>query len=170
MADDLLVRGALPPAPQKKIWIHRVKVQNWQQFVALGDRLYGIWTHWVCGRTRPCSRDTGKCEHCERSEPARWRGYLHCLEDDGRTECFLEITANAWESFAGQIRERETVRGTIFRVCRTKGGARGRYVVELLERKLDPDKLPAERTPGELLRYLWGTKTRDTGPSQAAMI
>ena len=48
----------------------------------------------------------------------------------------------------------ENLRGSIIKVSRTKGGPRGRYMIEVLERRIADDALPEERDPLQTLRML----------------
>lgn len=162
MAD--YVKGCSPPPANKKIWVVRIKTREPQQFVVLGEKCHGKWTHFVYGRTVGCNRERGPCSECDRGTEARWKGYLHCVEPDGRTECFVEFTPTAWEAFAGQVRQREVLRGIQFRIGRTSGGPRGRFRVELLERTLESSKLPVEREPESVLQFLWNYKNKASIP------
>jgi hypothetical protein len=52
----------------------------------------------------------------------------------------------------------ESWRGLIFRIKKTAGGAKGRFIVELLERRADTKILPPEKDPMHLLQDLWNAK------------
>jgi hypothetical protein len=56
----------------------------------------------------------------------------------------------------------QKLRGMRFRLSRTKGGARGRYLVNILEVPAPEEELPIERDPLQTLRFLWNAKK---GPS-----
>jgi hypothetical protein len=76
----------------------------------------------------------------------------------GHWEGFLEITQTCWEMLCLQAPKGQDLRGMIFRVSKTKGGAKGRFVVSVLERRLDEAELLAEKDPLPTLEFLWSVK------------
>ena len=45
---------------------------------------------------------------------------------------------------------------------KTAGGAKGRFVVNVLERVVPESELPVEESPDVLLRYLWNCKNPES--------
>jgi hypothetical protein len=159
---ESLVRGAAPPAPHKTLEVFRVTSAESSMFVCCCGSIYGQWVHWFGRRSHECSQDKGNCEGCRNNWPCKWKGYLHVCSGSLMSEGFLEVTATCWALLLQQLPDRQNLRGVRFRLSRTKGGARGRYLVEVLEAKADLGKLPEERDPYPVLRKLWSAKK---GPS-----
>jgi hypothetical protein len=88
--------------------------------------------------------------------PVRWKGYLHVIDLLIREQIFLEVTMSAAEMIERQLKSGEGLRGVMFSMCKTKGGAHGRYKVEVLERRAPLEELPMEQDPIDTLRKLWG--------------
>jgi len=163
MAD--LVKGAEPPAPTRRMEVFRVTTAETTTFVCCSSAIFGQWVHWFGRRSHECRKDRGDCEGCRNNWPVKWKGYLHVMDPLGRSEGFLEVTATCWTLLVNQLPERQTLRGIRFRISRTKGGAKGRYLVNVLELKATEESLPIERDPLNTLRFLWNAKK---GPSTAS--
>jgi len=157
------VRGAAPPAPTKRMEVFRVTTAETSQFTCCSTAIFGQWVHWFGRRSHECRQDRGECEGCRGNWPVKWKGYLHVTDPLGRSEGFLEVTATCWQLVVSQLAPGQTLRGLRFRLARTKGGARGRYLVTILENAASEETLPEERDPLQTLRYLWNAKK---GPSQ----
>lgn len=152
------VRGALPPAPRSRGHILRVLTAETLQFVCISRTVFGQLTHWNGHRTSECKADKARCDGCQAGLPGKWKGYLHVQTDIHGGDVWLEITPTCWHTIVSQLKEGETMRGMIFRVRRTKGGAKGRYICEVLQRRVDDATLPQEKDPLALLHYLWSSK------------
>ena len=161
MFDDN-VRGSPPPKTSRRIIVHRVTTSESQEFCILSKAPWGYWVHWHGNRSHECSKDVSRCEGCADNWPAKWKGYLHALTDLGRSHVFLEITSTLFHMLTEKIPKGEDWRGLRVRIRKTKGGPKGRYLVEVLESRASPDELPAEIDPLQTLRALWRSKK---GPS-----
>ena len=73
---------------------------------------------------------------------------------------FVKITATAFRLLDTQVPAGEDCRGLQVRISKTKGGARGRYKVEVLPRRVDPNTLPLEKNPIDTLAFLWRAKNQ----------
>jgi len=150
--------GSPPPVSQSRTLIVRVNTTQTQEFLVLSRVPYGQWIHWWGRRSHECVKDKAFCQKCADSWPDKWKGYLHCLTDCGRTECFLELTKTAIEAIEAKMIDGQGWRGMRVRISRTSGGAKGRYLIDLLEARADPEKIPQPRDPVDVLRYLWNAK------------
>lgn len=159
---EIQVRGEQPPAPHKTMEVFRVTTAETSMFVCCSAAPYGQSVHWFGRRSHECFKEKGACEGCRNNWPRKWKGYLHVCSGSFQNEGFLEITATCWALLNEQLPQGQTLRGIRFRLSRTKGGAKGRYLVEVLETKADVGKLPIERDPYPVLRKLWSAKK---GPS-----
>lgn len=152
------VKGTQPPAPRMRGILLRVMTSEATQFICLSECAYGQMVHWWGNRSHECKHETGQCDGCKRGWPTRWKGYLHVETGSHGPDTFLEITRDCWQLLQSQSHEGQNWRGMIFKARRTKGGAKGRYLVEVLERRVAHDDLPQEKDPRELLRFLWSCK------------
>jgi hypothetical protein len=151
-------QGSAPPTSRAKGILLRVTTAETQQFAIISKSPYGQWVHWWGNRSHECKHDVGKCDGCSRGWPTRHKVILHVQTDVHGPDTFLEMTPAAWEKLAAQIPEGQSLRGTIFRMRRTKGGAKGRYLCEVLERVIADDQLPQAKDPKPLLVFLWSCK------------
>jgi len=152
------IRGAPPPPPQSVMIVYRVTGSESQEFVCVCSAPTGVFVHWHGRRSHECRRETGDCQGCRENWPSKWQGYLHVLSDMGRREGFLEITSTCYHLLQTKMPDKQAWRGMRFRISRTKGGPRGRYLVDVLEARVTSENLIAERDPVPLLRKLWGAK------------
>jgi choline dehydrogenase-like flavoprotein len=153
-----LVAGTPPPAPKKKMDVIRIVAQEPHTIIIVSDRIWGQPVHWFGRRSHECFRDRGDCQGCRDGWPCKWQGYLHVTRAPEKWEGFLEITATAWQLLLSQLPVGDSLRGLIIQVGRTKGGAKGRYLINVLERRIPSDQLPEMRDPLPTLRMLWRAK------------
>jgi hypothetical protein len=153
-----LVTGSAPPVPKSKMDVIRILTTETHQLVVVSKAIYGQYVHWFGRRSHECFSDRGgTCKGCAANWPRKWQGYLHVIRPGG-WQGFLEITATAWQLIEVQLRTGETLRGARIKVGRTKGGAKGRYLIEVLERREPDEHLPQARDPLPILRMLWNAK------------
>lgn len=153
-----LVRGAAPPPKQNRLDVIRIVSSEPHQLIVVSAAIFGQPVHWHGRRSHECTAQRGNCKACEDMWPCKWQGYLHVMRPQANWQGFLEITQTAWEMILDQVPKGQTLRGLIVRVGRTKGGSKGRYMIEVLERRIDPESLPEEKDPLGVLRMLWRSK------------
>jgi hypothetical protein len=157
--------GAPPPAPAARKDVIRITSAEATQFICLSASFYGQWTHWAGGRTQECTKDRNRdCDGCRRGFPSKWKGYLH-VSNGSQWDGFLELTPTAAILLNEQTPTDKNLRGMVFRIRRTKGGAKGRYIVEVLERRVDETELVDAKDPYETLRFLWSCKRPSGQPT-----
>lgn len=159
---DELVRGAPPPPRKIRYEVMRITSVEPLTLICLSRAIWGQPVHWFGRRTHECVAQRARCQGCEENWPAKWQGYLHVTRGGGDWQGFLEITATAWEILLSQAHQGKDLRGMMFRMGRTKGGAKGRYVIQVLERRLEEETLLKELDPYPTLQMLWRAKK---GPS-----
>jgi len=156
MSSDVI--GPAPPPPRRRFIIHRVTTSEPQMFVVVCKNPYAKHVHWYGRRSHECYAQTGTCQRCLDGWPWKWQAYIHVLADAGKTQGFLEVTATCFELLKLQLPKDENWRGLVIKVGRTKGGARGRYLTEVLPRRMPDADLPQEADPIDTLRFLWNCK------------
>lgn len=156
--ENRLIEGPLPTKASKRVDVISITSPSPTTFTILSEKVYGSFYHWVNNRSRQCRRFAGDCEFCATNQPEKWSGYIHCVRWGDNAEVFVELSITASNMLTTLANKRETLRGSIVKLSKTKGGLRGRYVVDMLERLADQDALPPWSTPDALLRKLWNSK------------
>ena len=153
-----LVRGTQPPPKRVKFEVVRVTTIEPQTFICLSRSIWGQPVHWNGRRSQQCTKDSSTCPGCKDNMPQKWQGYLHVALSPGSWEGFLEVTQTCWEMIIQQVRPGEHLRGLMIRLNKTKGGPKGRYIVSVLERRLEEAELLKEKDPLPTLEFLWSVK------------
>lgn len=154
--------GAQPPSPGPKCEIVRHTSTEPTTYFCVGSAIFGQWIHWYGNRSHECTHGKKECNGCLRGWPRKWKGYLHCISGVPQKECFVELTPTAAEMLHQMAPSGSPLRGVIMRMSKSRGGAKGRYSVEVLERRSEEDKLPKEKDPYPILAYLWACKNQST--------
>lgn len=125
------------------------RLEGW----ALVDQILGVPTHYLNGRTAPCTSHLGKCEGCDglHREP-RWAGFLPVLNKQKRRVCIHEITRGAADACEG-LERIDRLRGR-FVVLQRKGEGINNGVVMSLSQETYSGVLPAvPDVPAALCRF-----------------
>jgi hypothetical protein len=138
----------------------RVTTSERQTFTVYSSSFFGQNVHFFGNRSFECTKDKSACNGCERGWPVKWKGYLHCFDHMKRREVFVELTSAASEMMEALVDPDKPLRGVVVNISKTKGGRYGRYVVSLLSRDIDADKLPEEKDPYPVLKFLWACKNK----------
>lgn len=161
------IRGAPAPKPGPRVEIVRITSAERQLFFILGSAVFGQQIHWYGGRSHECRADKGECENCKRGWPSKWKGYLHAIRQSDNQEVFIELTPAACHTLDSLIPESESYRGKVLNFSKTKGGAKGRFVIQVTSNTFNLRDAPAEADPVNVLRYLWACKN-SSGQSKRA--
>ena len=152
------VRGAQPPAFTRRTELVRVLTKEAQRFCVVSTSPWGKWVHWNGYRSEDCTADHGSCDACEKVQPRRWKGYLHCLRGPNWESVFLELTLELFNMLEQQIPAGEPWRGLYIDVSRTAGGRKGRLRGTVGENRCSEAKLPREEDPRALLTFLFNVR------------
>jgi len=161
MSDDIdfslqgRIRGTAPPkSPGLQVEVIRITGTEFRTFYLLSNQPWCAYFHWV-GHSVRCLQ-TEECDRCRRNTPKKWRAYIHALEHDGTItrEVILEVTQLCIASLLA-LNGESKLRGTIVKLKKSKGGAKGRYLVDVLPRRVSSETLPTERDPEPILQRLW---------------
>jgi hypothetical protein len=157
MLDNII--GAAPPPPKLVRQIIRVLTSEAKTYICFSRCAWGQYIHWTGQRTIECTRDkTKECEGCSRGWSLKWYAYLNVRDITGTEYGFLELTETAARLIDMQLGENKNMRGVRFRIHRTKGGPKGRYIVHVYEDRLSEASLRPEEDPYETLCFLWNCK------------
>jgi len=152
---DIQVRGSAPPPKRSTLEVFKITSVEPITLVCLSRAPWGQVIHWANNRSNECKNEKGSCYGCEQGWPTRWVCYLHVAYPGSTAQGFLEITRSAWEMLLAQAHSGVDLRGMIFRMGKTKGGKKGRYVVSVMERRIDEAELFKEIDPYPTLQFLW---------------
>jgi len=152
--------GANPPNRKARVDVVRVTTSEQQQFLILSRSIFGQYIHWYGNRSHECTEGKKECNGCSRGWPKKFLGYLHVQQFNRETDAFLELTHTACEKLIAQAHPGKSLRGTQVRLGKTKGGAKGRYLVEVLERVVSDETLMPEKDPLLTLQFLWHCKNQ----------
>lgn len=151
------IRGCEPPNRIKRSEIVRVKTVEKQRFIILSTQCFGTMTHWYCGRSHECTKEKGTCKGCVNSWPDKFLAYIHVLRMSPQEECYVELTETAYKMLLTATLGVE-LRGATVDISKTKGGAKGKYIIARVEHAASVRHLPEEKDPYPLLSWLWNYK------------
>lgn len=160
-----ILEGSPPPQTVGlELEVVRITGCSPRHFVLLSEKAWGAWFHWV-GRSVKCAQPS-PCERCKRSKP-KWRGYVHAFElmPTAKKNVIIELTLSALALLDMQL-AMQPMRGTQCKIGKTKGGKHGRFVLEVLGRRVDVATLPEASKPEETLTWLWEKNETWDGPKQ----
>lgn len=98
--------------------------QRWQCFV-VSDRVEGVMTHFVDGRTQPHLLPPAVCEGCQRQAWPIWKGYVGVWFPNPGRICVLEITRGAVNSCPDLVKTKHSLRGNVLTIWRKGDSNRG---------------------------------------------
>lgn len=156
-----LRRAGEPPPAGEYIPVWRLKGKSPLTAIVLSPAVWAYWTHWVNGRTLPCtSKDHENCNCPLNGEPQRWKGYLYVQELSGKLG-FVELTPAQARQMESQVNPGETYRGMCFKFFRSSDGKGSRaYALREKHVSRDPDTLRPDKDPAKLLLKLWNAPKR----------
>lgn len=152
------VTGPAPRHRPKYCEVVRVKTPVTVTFTVLSESVVAVETHWYGNRSHHCIGADRECPGCTANWPYKWKGYIHAIQWGNPEPVFLELTEKAVFQLLRFMAGRPSLRGSIVKVGKSKGGSHGRYVIEVLERVLPVDELPASESPLPVLEFLWSSK------------
>jgi len=140
--------------------VHRVTTTNRQTFVVFSKNIFGQYIHWYGNRSHECTKDSKLCRGCKLEWPGKWLGYLDAYHLDVGARVFLELTLTAANLLSELAPSDANLRGLVVAVFKSKGGAKGRYHIEVKDLRKKASELPEERDPLPTLRFLWTCKNQ----------
>lgn len=159
-----IVEGADPPKTiGLEYEVTRIVSSTPRHFVILSQKAFGAWFHWV-GRSITCLKPE-PCARCEVSE-SKWRCYVHAFEavSTQKKSVIIELTLPAIALIEIQLAS-QPLRGTQVKLSKTKGGKHGRFVVEVLPRRITDSTLPDPHDVARTLCKLWSINEKWSVPN-----
>jgi len=150
------------PKPGPSLPIVRVTDAARHIFTVFSPAVWGVWTHWDGRRSVPCMLPVETCPFHRRQLPLRWKGYVHVFDHNERQQSYLELTPAGVQMLQTQLAPGESLRGILLNVERSKGGPKGRLIIEVKPNHAPSSQLTEEKHPREALTSLWGLKQDHT--------
>jgi hypothetical protein len=121
-------------------------------------KLHGFFVHFnkLIRRSEACFEDPATCPGCQSKLPQKTLWYLYLWCGPNKME-FVELTDGAARQLERALAGRKMWRGTRVRIERTRSD-QGRLNVTVHEYSDNPDNVPADHDPSELLRFLWSSR------------
>jgi hypothetical protein len=128
-----------------------------KDFVILSSKVVGVYTHYVGGRTLPCTGKNGDCWIDHRKTSTRWQGWvavsnLHSVAQWG----YLCLTQTAFQRNEYLVGLAENLRGLQLKVGRAGGEKNSLLFCSATGRYALMNRLPAEPDVKAFLMRLWG--------------
>ena len=122
--------------------------------IILGRRLYGVFTHFLDGKTRPCLTGFSPCYSCRKRVPKRWKGYLGVILPGSGRRAIAEITAEACLRNPGLYPGSTPLRGNVLDLRRSGKAANSPVACEI-QTSCAYSAVPPEFDVMEALCRIW---------------
>jgi hypothetical protein len=154
-----LVDGPALPVNNFVKRVLRITLPEITEMTVLSPRIMSLWIHWV-GRSMRCVED-GPCKYCEKGIGRKWKGYIDVLIM-GKTcyPAWIEMTPTAANLILQGLDKEKGLRGARLQMSKTRGGAKGRYIIHVHEHYTAAERLPEEQSPIKTLETLWEINAR----------
>lgn len=149
-----ILSSCTPPPRGDGLWIRRLAAGEQAEVIALAKTLRGYRLHWNGRRTVPCTYPIDECNGCKRSQPTKWRAYLHCYHMVEQRPEILEITESTWQKLGTLPALDHDLRGQRF-TFRRSAAKRGSITVTSATPYYDLGGLPKERDLLPILQKFW---------------
>jgi hypothetical protein len=144
-----------PRRQKPRVEVVRVKGGQHFDLTVISKGFYAYVIHWNAKyrRSRPCYEDPSVCQGCKDQLPQKRLYYLEAWSGTFGA-CFFEFTETAAFALTEILSAKVHWRGSRLRLSRSHAN-NGRLNVECKEWSEDPEKLPKETDPEEVLRKMW---------------
>lgn len=130
------------------------------QVRVLSLQMVGIWSHFIDGRTKPCTGPQGGCwlDHVKTSN--EWHGWLVVKRPDVDEQRLLALTLNACDCAPDLHEEGLILRGMMLRAWRFGESRRAKMGARLYPDDLVSDGLPEAVDVLPQLERMWAAPNR----------
>jgi len=136
-----------------------IKPNDTVRGLVLSDQVIGAKTHWMYGRTKPCTGIEHGCEGCANGTAVRWKGYLAVWLPSSRTGWLLEVTQDAFDHNL-ELSAVSGLRGKDFKCYRIGPHKNSPVRVELLPSLTELANVPPDPDVQEILARIWFGRER----------
>jgi hypothetical protein len=148
----------VPPSARPSGHIRRLKGGQAVQGTVCSPKFHGFFLHFdkLCRRSEACYEDPERCPGCKKKLPQKTLWYVYLWTGPNQME-WVELTDGAARQWEYAMAGRQSWIGA--RVCieRTRAD-KGRLNVTIMEYSEKPELVPADKSPIELLHFLWGAR------------
>jgi len=150
--------GALKPGPAIKIV--KVRPNNPVRGFILSDRVEAVDTHWINGRTSPCTGEVANCEGHRLGMPIRPKGYVAVQLDSSGKVWLLEITEAAFDTNL-RLCATSGLRGTYFEARRRHANINSELVIDTQDGRRPNFELVPDIDVRDVLCRIWFGKPKN---------
>lgn len=125
-------------------------------FVVLSHKHYGVYTHYMGGRTTPHLKENCPCQN-ELVEP-RWMGYVLATLSGSHEDVVFEFPPKAAEIIKKAEGDYPSLRGLVITALRPSGKTNGKVHLTIKNQRFNPAEIKAEEPIRPILAHIWGFK------------
>lgn len=158
MANQDLVQWTAPEAGSMKsgppIKVVKIRPNNPVRGFFLSDQVYGVKTHWMAGRTKPCIGVANGCDGCKTGMQIRPKGYMAIVLDNSGVVYLLEITEKAFDNNL-RLCATSGLRGLYFEARRIGPNINSGLDITIFDNKKPAKPLPDDIDVKTVLCRIW---------------
>lgn len=124
------------------------------------DVVWGLDTHWVNGRTRPCLKEQGDCDLCGKC-PAKWYGLIQVYQPVKQKAVWVQLTPDAVSDLHLQLRDKIRLLGARIEIGRVRPTKKAPIWVRIEDGQMSAKRLPKPGNPHETLERVFGPERKD---------
>lgn len=146
-----------PTAPTCELYdrwdIKRPKGTTEIRGIIVSHNVTGLYVHYYCGRTRPCTGEN--CEACAANRRAAWKGYVAVTDTTCKEKWLFELTPTAAERLKKAFSEFRTLKGLAIKMRKANGRDNGPTWVAIGQQPVPAHALPDAPNVEARLCRIW---------------
>lgn len=170
-ADDRELSFRSSPKPKqraRKYDILRIPGSGAGGLILLGHAFTWHELHYWRRRTTPHFQEN--CEACEHNTPIRERGYIAVTPRKKIDVQILEVTDQCEDDINAAAENLQTLRGQMVSLERMEKATNGKLRIEFIGKSIDQSLLPESPDVEEVLRRVWGMRSRGPMNPPASLV
>lgn len=154
--DHIAWDAAPPPDDGSYIEIAPAPCFGCTLLVCISTSVVGVWTHYIDGRTVPCTLPSGSCRCRPEKLAKRWRGYLATWQPREDKRYLVELTADAYRHTNVDLADMTLeLRGLLINLSRAGRSKRSPVRVNFTTATYALPDLPPEPDVRAALERIW---------------
>src|SRR5687768_8683416 len=166
-----LNRQDTPPETKDVLWVERLKGGVKGSFTVYSPKLWGVWTHYHKGRSKPCFLDDKLCIGGCVENNKKWYGYVHCWHLERNRQVIFQATPAGARMWLNQCVNGCSLRGMTIEACRTNAdNGRQRILVSKWKNSGFRDDLPPPLDPTKSLFNMWDLEYQEVAIAKEEIV